>query len=411
MRLQEWFSKEKPSLMPSKIANVKYHREAKEFLYRFFTQNSGEERLYFNFEHMSEVANTARMIAHDQGLQHNAYENVLVAAWFRFACMGDPIKHNTDMNKALLLDFFGEVNYPPQEQVEVLTLLKRNISIQQPQNDAEAVLWDASHIWLAADNILAKVHLFKEDVNRIFSNSYSELDILKFVYNQFVEGRYYTQWAQEHATKKKERNLLIIEKQMDKSIREDSKKAKVTAENDNYLGTKETEDLFKIAFRNYNHLVSIADAKARLLIQVNALLISFVVAFVLGRLDRYPLFLYPSCFLLLVCVATISLSILASRPRSNVLAAGTSATVYQKFFFGSFDQVDVPFSKLSWEKYEEDLKGLLKSGRDNLFEEVYKETFNVRKILGYKFKYLSIAYWVFLWGLALSISGFILSLL
>jgi hypothetical protein len=315
------------------------------------------------------------------------------------------------MNKTILIDFFGEVNYPPQEQLEVLTLLKRNIAVQPPQNEAEAVLWDASRIWLAADNILAKVHLFKEDVNRIFSKSYSELEILKFVYNQYVEGRYYTQWAQEHATKKKERNLLIIERQLDKSIREHSKKTEAKAENDNYLGTKETEDLFKIAFRNYNHLVSIADAKARLLIQVNALLISFVVAFVLGRLDSYPLFLYPACFLLLVCVATISLSILASRPRSNVLAAGTQATVYQKFFFGSFDQVDVQFSKLSWENYEEDLKGLLKSGRDNLFEEVYKETFNVRKILSYKFKYLSIAYWVFLWGLALSISGFILSLL
>jgi hypothetical protein len=289
-------------------------------------------------------------------------------------------------------------------------LLKRTIATQPPQNEAEAVLWDASHSWLAADNILAKVHLFKEDVNRIFSKSYSELDILKFVYNQFVEGRYYTNWAQEHATKQKEKNLLVIEKQLDKVIRDESKKAKAVAETETDIGIKETEDLFKIAFRNYNHLVSIADSKARLLIQVNALLISFVVAFVFSKLDSYPLFLYPSCFLLLICVSTISLSILASRPRSNVLDASSHSTVYQKFFFGSFDQVDRQFYKLSWENYERDLKDLLKSGRDNLFEEAYKETFNVRKVLGYKFRYLSIAYWVFLCGLAIAVFAFIVSL-
>lgn len=43
---------------------------------------------------------------------------------------------------------------------------------------------------------------------------------------------------------------------------------------------KESEDLFKIAFRNYLNLIGIADKKAGLLIQVNSILASVIIGFV-----------------------------------------------------------------------------------------------------------------------------------
>ncbi len=51
------------------------------------------------------------------------------------------------------------------------------------------------------------------------------------------------------------------------------------------LSNKETEDLFfKLAFRNYNHLISVADSKASLLIRYKfRFFISVMIAFVLGE--------------------------------------------------------------------------------------------------------------------------------
>jgi len=42
--------------------------------------------------------------------------------------------------------------------------------------------------------------------------------------------------------------------------------------------------------------------------------------------------------------------------------------------------------------------------------ELFKEAFNVRKVLSKKFNYLSLAYWVFILGLLASIIAFVVSI-
>ena len=175
------------------------------------------------------------------------------------------------------------------------------------------------------------------------------------------------------------------------------------------LSDKETEDLFKIAFRNYVHLVSVADSKAGLLINVNSIIISVVIAFVVSRSDKYPFLTTPSFILLTVAFVTILLSILASRPQGNHFIQDKNSKSYQTFFFGSFDLIGNEFSKADWNSYSVKLDALLKGGKEKIYEEMYKEAFNVRKVLGKKFTYLSFAYFVFITGLLVSIIFFFIS--
>src|SRR5450432_1031572 len=76
-----------------------------------------------------------------------------------------------------------------------------------------------------------------------------------------------------------------------------------------------TDDLFKLAFRNYNHLISVADSKASLLIHVNSIIISVTIAFVLGKIEKVYFVLWPTVVLLSVSLTTILLAILASKPQ------------------------------------------------------------------------------------------------
>jgi len=173
---------------------------------------------------------------------------------------------------------------------------------------------------------------------------------------------------------------------------------------------RETEDLFKIAFRNYVKLVDVADSKAGLLIHVNSILISVVIGFVISRTEKYPMLIIPSFLTLAVSFVTILLSILASRPQRNAYIQNRASKSYQTFFFGSFDMAGSEFKDADYDSYSVELANFLKSGKDNVYNEIYKEVFNVRKVLSKKFTFLSYAYIVFLGGLALSIVSFFIAI-
>ena len=172
------------------------------------------------------------------------------------------------------------------------------------------------------------------------------------------------------------------------------------------LTSKETEDLFKIAFRNYNQLISVADSKASLLINVNSLIISFMLAFVVSKAKTNMELVWPATILLAASALTVFLSILASQPQKNSILEDKSSRSYQKFYFGSFDLIDSSFRHVTWEDYYKNLCELFTSTKERVFMEVYKESFNVRRVLSKKFDYLSKAYWVFIIGLILSIVSF-----
>ncbi len=175
------------------------------------------------------------------------------------------------------------------------------------------------------------------------------------------------------------------------------------------LSNKETEDIFKTAFRNYNHLISVADSKAGLLIRVNSIIISVLIAFVAGKIDKSLFLLLPTIILFFVSLTTIVLAILASRPQTNRFVDNKSSHSSQRFFFGSFDMVDPGFTHVRWEDYLSQLTGLFNDPKEVVILEVYKETFNVRKVLSKKFGYLAKAYWVFLTGFLVAVIAIVVS--
>lgn len=181
---------------------------------------------------------------------------------------------------------------------------------------------------------------------------------------------------------------------------------KEVKEKDKLLNHKETEDLFRITFRNYNHLISVADSKSALLIRVSSIITSVMLAFGITKTERYPWIFWPVIILLVTSTATILLAVLASRPRHSSLDKDVS----QQFFFGSFDLTDPRFKKVDWPSFYSQINSLFGGHRQLLFVEACKELFNVRKVLSRKFTYLSVAYWVFISGLLLSILLFAICL-
>lgn len=170
---------------------------------------------------------------------------------------------------------------------------------------------------------------------------------------------------------------------------------------------KISEDLFKIAFRNYLHLIDIADKKAALLIQVNAIIASIVIGFVAKKIEDIHMLIIPSAGVLIVAGFTILYGILASKPLGNGLFKEVH---YEKqpFFFGSFDKLDPDFRHAQLNEYCADMTELFHGDKQLLFDELIKESYQVRKVLSKKFNYLNIAYKIFFVGIVFVIITFLL---
>jgi hypothetical protein len=153
-------------------------------------------------------------------------------------------------------------------------------------------------------------------------------------------------------------------------------------------------------------LSAMDDNKANIMITVNTIILSLVVSILIRRLIEFPNLLYPILLLVVICLTTIVLSILATRPNvspgifkdKDVLSKKTNL-----LFFGNYYKVDL-------KQYEWGIKELMKDG-DYLYSSLIRDIYFQGKVLGKKYKYLRIAYTTFMIGFVLAILVFLFAML
>jgi hypothetical protein len=393
-----------------KSEKLSFHKVAALFLKTYYDNNNAEN-VYFTYGFLCRFAKEAKLIAKSLELKNMDYQNALVATWFRFAGTTDISDKGNDAFVKLLNDFFLETDYPENERSVVENAIYVSRENKYPDTEVQKVVCDAINSRLAWTDFQENMILFKEELNRLHQKNDSELFFLQYYKDLFLRERYYTAYAGQNYAAHRQKNFQMVEKRIAKLDEMEKAAAKRNALNDNLqLSNKETEEFFKLAFRNYNHLISVADSKAALLIRVNSIIISILLGLVLSKVEKNIFMLAPTVLLLLVSTTTITISILASKPRKNSFSEDKKSRSYQKFFFGSFDLIDPSFRHATWDGYYTQLHDLFASQKEQVFMEVYKESFNVRKVLSRKFSYLSLAYKVFIIGLATSIIIFIINM-
>ena len=390
---------------------VSYSKAAEQFLKTYYNSHT-VDNIFFSYGFKQRVAGEALAIAKSIDAKKTNLENALVATWFAFAGIKDISDAQPQIAVTLLTDFFAEVNYPQEERAVVKSAIAVVVEHKFAQTKVEKIVSDALNSYLAWPDLMENIILVKEEVNRLTGWARNEMFYLAYFRDLFLKRRFYTKYAVEKYSEHREKNFEQLEKRIRKleTFEKSNSEVPDNFQPDHVLSSKETEDLFKIAFRNYNHLVSVADRKAALLIHVNSIIISVVLGLILRWIPKNHFLLVPAIPLFLICLSTIFLSIMASRPQKNTLIENKDSTTYQRFFFGSFDLVDRSFRRAKWEDYYKQLHKLFIDSKESVYMEVFKETFNVRKVLARKFNYLSIAYWVFIVGLIVSVLLFLVTI-
>ena len=273
-----------------------------------------------------------------------------------------------------------------------------------PQNHIEEVPRDAKDIYLGMSDALERMGLLRIELEKLKHIKYTDLQWEEFCKQYFITHSFYTRYATRQYGAVRSKNYYDLERRIDRLKAElyKEKRSHEKTNGEEILSDKENEDLFRIAFRNYINLVGLADRKAGLLIQVNSIIASVIIGFAIRKNEDWQLYAVPVAMILIVAAVTIFFGILASKPLEKKFFKEVN-TGKETFFFGSFDRLDPNFNHVTWEKYSNDIAQFFGGDKKLIFNELIKESFQVRKVLSKKFNYLSLAYKIFFAGFLISI--------
>ena len=386
-------------------------KKALEFFFQF-AETRNEIFLFHDFRLVNETVTICKEIAKAEDLTKLEYEPGLVA--LVLTDLGWDDASNPDLNNETLISTFFDKNGVDEEERKMIrhyiTFLKTNKS---PLNKIERVIRDGKDIHLGLPDALERLSLLQLEEQKHYNKTYTQIEWLEQCKQYFITHAFDTHYANHEYGATRSKNYIELEKRLEKLRLEQVKEKRISEKgNGNHSPTgKENEDLFKIAFRNYINLITLADRKAGLLIQVNSILASVVVALVLKKLESNMWFALPTASLLLGSALIIFYSIMASKPLENWEGKDLGVPKKEEFFFGSFDRLDPNFKHVDWNKYLGDMTEFFSGEKHIIFEELIKESYEVRKVLSKKFNYLALAYKIFFAGLIISIFGFLIVIL
>ncbi len=162
------------------------------------------------------------------------------------------------------------------------------------------------------------------------------------------------------------------------------------------------ETMYRVTYQNHISLSQLADNKANMLISINGLMISIMIAIV-TRAGTVSWNLLPMLVLVTGCMVSLGFAIVAARPRLNRSAVTIDQVrndTGNLLFFGQFTSMPLT-------EFQESLRVLMKD-RPLLYAHLGRQLYLMGQSLNGKYRYLQLAYGAFFASTALATALFVL---
>lgn len=386
--------------------------KARAFAEAVFRDRSFENRPFHNAAHTRDVVSAVEDIGSHIDLNDDEMESALIAAWLHDVgyLEGDGDHELIAANKAR--ELLGSWGATKQKIADVTEAILSTKVPQQPKSLISKVVCDADLYHLSTGTCIDKSIKLREEWEAHGKKSMSDAEWLQHNLAFLESHRYHTPYGQTVLQAGKKKNIKQLRKQLMPDINEkDYRKLEDTVVKLRSKLEKERiqkpdrgiETMFRTTSGNHIMLSQMADNKANILITINSIILSVVVSVLVRKLEDDPRLIVPTILLVSVCLATIVFAILATRP--NVSAGRfTRDDIKNKktnlLFFGNFHGMNV-------EDYEWSMKQMMKDA-DYLYGSLIKDIYYLGKVLGKKYKFLRIAYNIFMFGFVISILSFVI---
>jgi HD superfamily phosphodiesterase len=364
---------------------------------------------YHNFNHTLTVVNAVKELCKKEDVDGNEKEMLLVAAWFHDTGYTFGYEKHEEESVKIATKFLKEKGQSDEFIAKVSSLILATVKEYVPKTHLEKIIKDADYAHLVGSQYETTCELLRLELknahNVSFSNTEWAKENLNFLLNKH---RFYTDYALKKWQPLKEKNLILVQKKIDKQ----EKKAAEKVEEENKKKDKiekpdrGVDTLFRVTLGNHTRLSGIADSKANILLSVNAIIISIALSSIIPKLDspKNAHLVIPTFIMLMSSVTTIIFAILSTRPKVTTgvfTREDIEAKKINLLFFGNF-------YKMPLEEYDWAMNEMMKD-RDYLYSTMIKDLYYLGLVLQRKYNLLRIAYNLFMAGIIITVIAFVIA--
>ncbi|MFQ5571770.1 MAG: Pycsar system effector family protein [Rhodothermales bacterium] len=185
-------------------------------------------------------------------------------------------------------------------------------------------------------------------------------------------------------------------------IRKKKKKKKKKKDGGGLGTSRGIETMFRTSYRVNMDLSALADTKSNIMISINGIIISIILASISPKIDTNAWLLFPTTVLLLGCLLSMVYAVLAARPRVNsslITLEDVRRNRANILFFGNF-------VSLTRDDYIQGMTELLQD-TDRLYHNMIVDIYGLGSVLQKKFRLLRFSYTIFMIALVMGVLIFI----
>jgi predicted metal-dependent HD superfamily phosphohydrolase len=358
---------------------------------------------YHNLEHTQEVVARTKEIAAHYDLSEKETTILYAAAWFHdtgylFVQADEHEEKSVAIMRSYLQDSAEDDIIDAVQNCITATKIPQN-----PKNLLEEILCDADTYNLGTKEFRKKNKLLRKEREERRGELITKLTWLRGTSDFMESHHFHTSYCKNLLDNRKQENLRKLKedlkfkeaKQQTESLKNPMIKSKSS------LMAKGIQTMLRLTSDNHLKLSDMADRKASILISVNSIIISVVISVLIRRLEVDGYLTIPTILFLISSLATVVISILATRPKISEGIFNEQDIINKKtnlLFFGNFH-------KVSWENYENAMIKMM-GDTNYLYGSLIKDIYTLGVVLGKKYRLIRLAYNVFMIGIIISVLAF-----
>ncbi len=357
------------------------------------------EYLFHNLTRILEWVELSHEFAGEMDLSKEEKQELLLAAWFMDTGYekgeAEPWK-----KAARIARHFLEKEAVDESTIEAVErLILSTEPDRELQTKLEKILHDVRWSWLGRKRFFGLSNLLRMEEENLRGESIPSYEWRRKARDMLINTNYLTAYGRDEFLNRKIKNIAKQRKKLEKA-----KKKKIRQKTGKEFG-RGVDTVYRVTFRNHINLSRIADGKANMIISINTVVLSVLITAGTASftsswnetLSRNWHLLLPVVVLMLTSLTAVVFAVLSALPKVSSYPFSEEDLEQHKvslLYFGNFLQLN----EKKFVGYLRDLK----KDQEILYDDLSRDLYNLGKVLRKKYRLLTIAYRVFVGGLALS---------
>ncbi len=404
--------------------------EVEAYVSNFITEQVPKEFAFHDIQHTLNVVNAVQEMGKYQGLTIQEIEWLQLAAWFHDTGYDKGGQDHETRSARYAREFLKGLGYPEESLNQVVNCIMATRMPHEPKTILEKVMCDADLSHLGKKIYWDRCSRVRQELTLTKGMTMSDPEWIDFELSFIQHHCFHTSVAHELYGKRKKKHIKQLRKQKARfnptevlSVEDIAKRKKKTVKrpslsnvitsnvpNSQHLKQlnlgRGVETMYRTTYRTHVNLSSIADNKANIMLSINAIIISIVVSTLVPRFPENSKLILPTVILLAVCLVSVVFATLSTRPKITEGRFSREDIKNKRsnlLFFGNFYNMKL-------EDFQWGMTEMIKDA-DFLYSSMTRDIYFLGIVLAKKYRFLSICYNVFMYGLIASVLAFAVAFL